>query len=225
MLLLFSCSLCGELLHINSPVPVEYLLQHQAFIVFEQVTDSLDLQISYTFYPRLRSLKSVNRGEADGDIGKASLAPSQLNNIFMVAQPIGQADVVAFYLTDKDKDKNIATVNDLSSFRVGYIKGWVFYERIAQLGKSAEPVMDATVLLRMLRAKRFDVVIIERGLGLFIANKLNFPAGSFTISKALATQGVHLFLHKKHKIIGDRLTIEFAKIKSKDCSLDACISE
>jgi len=214
VLLLFSNTLVGETLHINSPVPIQYLRQHQAYKVFEQAKENLKLQVNYTFYPRLRSLRSVNLGDVDGDIGKAPLLPSQLENIIMVQEPVAQANVVAFSLAG-DLNK-ISSEDDLSSYRIGYIKGWLFYQKIASHGRVAIAVMDVTTLFKMLLAGRFDVVIIEKGLGLFIAQQLNFPPKILTVSQPLANQGVYLFLHKKHKLLSAKLALEFAKIKCQE---------
>jgi len=158
---------------------------------------------SYVSVPRLRGLHDINQGILDGDFTVTNEVPHQLKNIIVVNKPIALVEISAFF--NKDTDVKISDPNSLKQYRVGYIKGWRNVREIAPFGILSEGASNQVNLFKMLLAGRFDVIILERGFGEYVAASFNLPGKPFIASKVLRQLPVYLLLNKKHAALRDKL--------------------
>jgi len=201
----------AQSLKVNTTVPVEFLKLHPSYAILEPAMEELNLAIEFQNRPLVRSWHEIDSGVIDGDFSQVHFDYSQFNNIIRVEEPVSHIRVVAFYF--KKRVPSIRSIEDLSKYRVGYIKGWRVYGELASDAKYLSPAADATTLIKMLAGGRFDVVMIEKGLGEFTAKNLGYPAAKFATSPVLREMPLYFYLNKKHHKLAQALAESFASIK------------
>jgi len=203
LIFLFPALSTAQQLAISVPVPVEYLKKKESFNKFDSLLKRFNYEPNYRFQPRLRGLSEVNRGIIDGEYARSDRKLDQFPHIILVREPVTKTKIVAFYLK-----KNIVDIHDLTSLKhysVGYVEGWVMYKEAALHGRSHVAVSDTNRLIKMLIACRFDVVVLEQGLGESIVRSLGLPSEQFASSKVLHTPLLYFLLNKKHSVLRDKL--------------------
>ena len=207
---LFSCSVNAKVLRINIPAPIEHFEQHETLIVFKAAVAELNLRVEYDSKPLARRLMELNRGTVDGDLAIVAMDLNELSNVIRVNEPVGHTQIVALYF--KHQVATIDSLDDLKNYHVGFLAGWVAYKKVAKRGKTFGSSTSIRALLRMLKAKRFDVVIIEKDMEKF----LDSPTDSYGVSPVLSSQPLYFYMHKKHKKLCKQLATTFAMIKRKE---------
>jgi len=213
--LLLSCAasfICAaQTLKVNSTVPIEFLKTHASYGILKQAMAELNLKVEFQNRPLVRSWHEIDSGVIDGDFSQVHFNFSQFENIIRVDESVSHISVVAFYF--KNRVPTIHSIEDLSQYRIGYIKGWRVYGELASDAKYLSAVADTTTLIKMLAGGRFDAVMIEKGLGVFTAQQLGYPEAKFATSPVLREMPLYFYLNKKHHKLAKTLAKSFISIK------------
>ncbi len=108
--------------------------------------------------PLERSLRSVDNGEIDADMGRATGSLAAYPNAIESAEPI--VDMQLQVLVRKDFSPTKLAVADLKTYNLGYLRGAKMAENfISAQGLKASAANSMDSILAMLAAGRVDVVL------------------------------------------------------------------
>lgn len=206
--LLLAMPVTATQLNVGAPAPLEYLVQLDEFKKFNKHLTGLGYSPSYQYLPSERSLIELNSGALDLDFANTAVSLTQYPNIIQMTKPILTAKIVAFYL--KTQVQDITQVEQLAPYNVGYLTGWKAYGKVAAFGKHKTAVSDIKRLVRMLMARRIDMIITEAGFGGAVAAALEYDVDKFAESNVLVEQPMYILLHKKHRPLQAKLAQEVA---------------
>ncbi len=148
----------------------------------------------YVVLPLERSLRSVDNGDVDADMGRAAGSLSAYSNAIETTEPMVEMQLLA--VVRKDFVPTRLAIADLKKYTVGYLRGAKLAENYVNAqGLRAAPANTLASVFAMLAAGRVDVVLNSS-----LSPLAEFPqfAGELTtLSAPLKTVKVVHVLNKK----------------------------
>lgn len=168
--------------------------QYCATVVL-QAYDNLNLPARASFLPSSRSLATSSKGKIDGEIGRIKKIGELYPTLIRVPTPYASLKGVAVYINPEVK---VTSVEDLSNYRVGILRGVSFTKKLVQNTTSIS-VDSVEQLFKMLIRNRVDLIIISDFTAeLEIAH--HYQDHSIKISPtALVEFPIYHYLHQKNK--------------------------
>lgn len=161
--------------------------------------------------PAERGLVNANAGIEDGDSNRIAGLERDYPNLIRVPEKNMDMHFVAFTRqTGLSLDRGWRS---LSGRSVGIIKGWKILERNLPADAQVTIVKDAEQLFRLLAHRRVDVVLYAQHLGQAQARQLGLTDVRVA-GPPLTTQGMFVYLHKKHAPLVPRLAEALRQIKA-----------
>ncbi|MCZ4280053.1 hypothetical protein O4H49_04640 [Kiloniella laminariae] len=144
--------------------------------------------------PFRRSIRAANSGAADGHYPRIEGVEDDYQNLVRVDSPLLWGEVVALTF---DPAIRISDWGSLRHYSVGYPADWViFYSRAGDYGHPA-PVELESNILKMLKARRFQVALVWKELFRISSDQNQGEASGLTVTP-LEQRNAYLYLHKKH---------------------------
>lgn len=171
---------------------------------------TLQIPVRINHLPSARSLNNANDGIDDGEYGRIKGLEKDYPNLVMVEEKL-----IDFNFTIFSADPEFSPEKGWDSFRtlnIAYINGWKFLDRHVRDYKSLIRVADHRELFALLAAGRVDVVIYEKWRGLHHLDQEGLR-GIYAVSPPLASKGMYLYLHRRHRQLIPSLEAALRKLK------------
>lgn len=141
-----------------SPSPATAPLHGLAVDVLDAILIPAGYQPRYALYPWLRAQSMIEHGPAQILVGPYR-TPERERVMRFSRQPFYE-DSLVFYARRREEGLWWGDFHALRSLRVGSVQGWVYGERFEQARASLDvtPVRDLNTALRMLQARRLDLI-------------------------------------------------------------------
>ncbi len=161
---------------------------------YKAMFDSLQLPIEIHGYDNL--LRPINE-LLTGNIDIATMLFSKefpappLNNVICTSQPFtkGRAD---FYRPLTSAHISVSDYDDLNQYKIG-ITRFISLEHVPYLDKeNISQLKSPEYLVKMLKAKRIDIALLEKGTAIYWSNKYQIPlqrllhVGTFDVTMCLS---------------------------------------
>jgi len=150
--------------------------------------------------PAARAIRLVSDGGVDGDMQRIRGLDKTIPNLVMVPEPINVYEFSGFTF---DKMLKSIDLTDLKNLKVGYLRGWKFYEMNISKEASSEIVDSPVQLFKMLEYKRIDVALFSRWSGLYWARSLAVDVN--LIEPAFKKVDMYIYLNKKNANLAPQL--------------------
>jgi len=177
-------------------------------------------QLTIEDVPARRALYNANSGQLDGDLARIAGVTEHYPQLLIVPEPIWLAELVAFA---KQPPSAALDWQQLSGQQLGYIRGWVVFEKYFAKSTNITRVVSPESLFRMLLNQRLEVALYERKMGLQLARSMEITELQ-VLSPALIYEPIYIYLHKKHQRLIPKLTEQLRQMKS-DGSYQAIVRQ
>ena len=154
------------------------------------IYDEMQVAVNIRLLPAQRALMMADKGEVDGDIGRASGSLDCCHNLMFTTEPISIVELKAWV-------RNGSTITlkspaDLGPLKVGYVRGLKLAENLCiHEHIESQTVNNFDLLIKMLSAGRFDVALSAVGNPALSEKVIQLPV-------TLATAKSYHVLNKKH---------------------------
>jgi len=200
VLLIASIVACTSLAQATEPTKsitlstVEDAVHQQISVeVLKQAYREIGYRIIIVRYPNVRSLLTADSGKVDGEVSRIWGIETNYKNLIPIPSPINQVDVVAF-----SKGKPVLNIGQLSQSKLSCARGVKIVESLAKDNNlNCYFSSGFAQALRMLDRDRVDFALLPQVNGYaMIKDKqlINIQQAS----KALASEPLFHYLHKKH---------------------------
>lgn len=123
------------------------------------IYQEIGLVAEFVVLPAERSLRSVDSGAVDADIGRVVGAARAYPNAMETHESVLDLQLLA--VVRSDFAATTLSVADLRKYRIGYLHGFKMAEGVVQsLGMTASQTNSMESLLQMLLRERFDVALV-----------------------------------------------------------------
>ncbi|MCW8914965.1 MAG: transporter substrate-binding domain-containing protein [Magnetovibrio sp.] len=140
-----------------------------------------------------RALINANDGVDDGVAMRIKGLEANFPNLVRVQERLIVNDFVAY---SRGLDLRSETWESLKPYMVGYINGWVIFERNLPSNQPKATVRDPQQMFAMLNKQRIDVALYERWQGLYNAHSSGLIVKVH--EPPLASVDMYMYVHKKH---------------------------
>lgn len=151
--------------------------------------------------PSARSILNANEGIDDGVIARTKGMEEKYTNLIRIPVPIVTFRFVAYSL---DKKISVNGWDSFAPYSVGYIRGWVIYEKNLTKAKTVTTVNNAEQLFKLLMNGRTDLIMFEYYRGSWWNKHLN--ANAHIIGSPVAEKDMFMYLHNKHENLVPAIT-------------------
>jgi polar amino acid transport system substrate-binding protein len=158
--------------------------------------------------PSARSIINANKGIDDGVVGRIAGMEKKYKNLIMIPVPVVTFKFVAY---SRAKQIDVSGWDSFAPYSVGYIRGWLIYEKNLPETKSLTIVNNAEQLFRLLMNGRVELIMFEYYRGSWWNEHLN--ANAHIIGAPIAEKNMFMYMHKKHKSLVPKITTVFKKMK------------
>lgn len=159
--------------------------------------------------PAERGLLNTNAGIEDGELTRIEGLEKIYTNLVRVPEKLLDWEFVAFSI---NRDSTTAWPQIRDS-RVGYIRGWKIYEQHLSGAQYLSTADDAEQLFRLLSLDRIDVALYEKWLGQALLRHMGIH-NAHPLGPPLATRGMYIYLHKRHRVAVPAIAAALRAIKS-----------
>lgn len=170
----------------------------------------IGIKVKAVKLPAERGLKNANLGIEDGEMLRIGGLDKVYLNLIMVPEKIMDGVFVAFSKKDIDLREGW---NALKPYAVVFINGWKILENNVPPSTSVVKVRSADQLFPMLNLDRADIVLYEQWGGLYILSGYQ-PTAIKMLEPPLASLGLYMYLHNKHKDLVPQVTESLKQMKS-----------
>ncbi len=174
--------------------------------LIKAIYEEMQVTVTIRLLPAQRALIMADKGELDGDVGRASGSLGCCGNLIFTAEPISIVELKAW--VRGGSSITVKAAADLAAMKVGYVRGLKMAENFCcQEHIEAQTVNNFTLLMQMLSAGRFDVALSAVGN----------PSDSGTVIQlplTLATAKSFHVLHNKHSLLAARFDTVLRKMKA-----------
>ena len=177
-------------------------------------------QLTIEDVPARRALYNANSGQLDGDLARIAGVTEYYPQLLIVPEPIWLAELVAFA---KHSPSAALDWQQLSGQQLGYIRGWVVFEKYFANSTNITRVISPESLFRMLVNQRLEVALYEKKMGLQLAKSMQI-AELEVLVPALINEPIYIYLHKKHQRLIPKLTEQLRQMKT-DGSYQAIVRQ
>lgn len=221
LFLLLACSLlvslptvssAGDQFKINTSIKPPFSTeQRDGFfdLLLTELFSRIGHKVEFIRLPAERALQMADEGYSDGDVPRVSGLNNRYKNLLEVPEPIIDYNFSAFM---RKPVLNDLSWEKLSKQNVGLIIGWKIYEtntpKDSRLTKATSPAQ----LLELLNGERIDIALYERYAGNYLIRSSNFSSLE-ECQPSLAVRPMHLYLHKKHAHLVEKISAELRKMK------------
>ena len=162
--------------------------------VVAEAMSRVGLDVEFQALPSERSLLNASAGIDDGDGPRIDGLDEHYPGLVQVPEPVVRFEFVAF---SRDADLQIEDWDDLVGREVAIIRGWKILERSIQGAASLVRVRVPTSLAEMLRLDRTEVFVVERWMGLALADQAGIDDLQVH-EPPLAVREMYLYLHRRY---------------------------
>jgi polar amino acid transport system substrate-binding protein len=155
-----------------------------------------------------RALINANNGIDDGLVMRVAGLERKYPSLVMLPERIIGNDFVAYTLDEKLK---LADPQTLKTNVVGYITGWVVFDRLVGDNVNVTKVRDADQLFSLLRLGRADIALYERWQGLWLIRHTGTPIR--LLEPPLAQVDMFMYLNEKHRALAGPATAALRGMK------------
>ena len=159
--------------------------------------------------PAERGLRNANAGIEDGDLNRIAGIERAFPNLVRVPEKNMDMDFSAF---TRRPGLPTVTWQQLTTHRVGIIKGWKILEVNLKNARLILNTNDAKQLYRVLERDRVDVVLYSKLMGLNHLRR-HGPRDAIVLEPPLETREMFMYLHKQHAALVPRLAAALRALK------------
>lgn len=160
--------------------------------------------------PSRRATKLAEVGISDGVVCRLQVYKKLYPDMIQVSVPIYQVTPTAW---SWDKDLEVAGWESLRPYRIGLPEGILYLKDKTQGFPHVTFSQERIVLLRMLAAKRLDVVLSFSGVWEADIPALNI-SGIYSLPSPFESMPIYHYLHGKHRDLADRLEQVLAEMQA-----------
>ena len=170
----------------------------------EQMTGMVDQLLTEAFQrlghrvtilsePAERSLVNANFGKQDGDAFRIGGISTLYPNLIQSTVPLYQNEFSAF---SNKPIPAFSGLENLDAMRIGIVRGHkILEQKTTRL--NVQKVNDPETLFEMLAVDRFDVVLINKEIGLIVS--AHFPDASINVLEPpLISRSMYFYLNERH---------------------------
>ena len=177
--------------------------------VVTEAMSRVGLEAEFQALPSERSLLNASAGVDDGDGPRIDGLGEHYPGLVQVPEPVVRFEFVAF---SRDAALRIEDWDDLVGRHVAIIRGWKILERSIHGAASLVRVRVPTSLAEMLRLDRTEVVVVERWMGLALADHAGID-DLRVHEPPLAVREMYLYLHRRHADVVPALAEAMREVK------------
>lgn len=156
-----------------------------------------------------RALINANQNVDQGVAMRIHGLNKKFPNLVRIEEPIIDNDFVAYSI-----DAEFPTNNweSLEPYILGYIHGWLIFERNLVDGQKKHAVKKPEQMFSMLQKGRVDLVLYERWQGLAMAKSSGLSVK--VLGPPLASVDMYMFIHKDYAELAPKLADALRSMKS-----------
>lgn len=140
-----------------------------------------------------RANMNANSGVDDGVAMRVRGLEVNFPNLIRVDEKVIDNDFVAYSIRHR---LSTTGFDSLKPYQVGYISGWVVFEKRLDSSYALTPAQDADQLFNLLANDRADIVLFERWQGNWLIRERRLPAK--LLLPPLVSTEMFMYLNKKH---------------------------
>lgn len=144
--------------------------------------------------PPARGLVDANLGVIDGDAARTMAIENEYEDLVRVPEPVFHVVFAGLHL---DPNIDIQSWEGFDDYRIGYLRGWDFFEEKFQNHKNKNVLDDAEALLKMLELDRIDIAMLTIAPARYLAAQKGMKRPLATSIRKRSD--LFLFLNKKHE--------------------------
>jgi polar amino acid transport system substrate-binding protein len=202
---------------IKLPVVVSGVSATKARVVLQQAYAAIGIEVVLVSMPGERALIESTRGAMDGEIVRTALVEQDYPQLLRVPVPLyffsistlvrNEAGAVAPSLEDAQKMHRVGVVRGLKATEIA-VRGW----------DNLTVANNVETALKMLRAKRFDVLVAPTEATLASMRTHNLPDDAFKLRTVMTMPAYH-YLNQKNATLIPAIGAELTKLKGKQASV------
>lgn len=204
---------CNAVLKINTSIKPPFSTEDERGffdLLLKELFKRVDLGVELVRLPAERALQMADEGYSDGEVPRIAGLGKRYPNLIEIGEPVIHYNFVAF--THDGLDMNGCSWEKLSGKEVGYIIGWKIYEKNVPHTATIVRVSQPSQLIELIHGRRIDVGLYERYAGWHLI-RANGYTNIVECSKPLAVRPMHLYLHRRHLEIADRVALALKEMK------------
>ena len=174
----------------------------------DEIFNRLDLEHELIWLPAERSLVFTDNGTVDGVVPRAAAIEAGYPNLVRVPEDVFKFEFMAY---TRDPGIKVDGWASLAPHTVGYINGWKIVENNIVDVNNAVPVNSYQQLLTLLNKGRVDVAILDRVMGGWVAQQLEFDLQ--LQEPPLNVEPTYFYLHSKHRALVPEIGNVIAEMK------------
>ena len=154
----------------------------------------LQAQINRYVGASARGFENANLGVDDGEALRIAGLSHRYPNLIQVPEPIKTNNFVGYTLGTRPPINNFM---ELSSYNVGYIIGWIIFQKNLVPNQTATAIKSPEQMYQMLDLNRIDVALYEEWQGLYIGRQMGLNL--LVLDPPLVQTEMFMYLHQRHR--------------------------
>ncbi|WP_428527381.1 hypothetical protein [Roseibium sp.] len=170
---------------------------------------AIGVEFSVLYLTPNRSIQEVESGAADGELLRIRQVGHHFTEIVRVEVPVISLPIYAY-----TNDPQLAglTLGEMGRFRVGYVDGALFAQRMTAKLPDVTPVESPDMLFKMLVLDRLDIVIAAENPGDTVMQTVG-NGRIYKGSKQLRSVEFYHYLNRRHRALVPRIEWILAELK------------
>lgn len=177
--------------------------------LINKIFEKNGLILHASVFPSNRSLKYLNSGVIDGDMGRIGGLQNTYENIIQIPEKILEVEYSVFA---KIKFDTSSGWDSIRGYKVGYLFGWEIIDENVPEDTKVIKTRSFEQLLHLLENDRIDLFIYNKVLGQYFLDKKQ--KNNIALSPPLAKQNMYIYLNKKYKNLVPEITQSLRELKS-----------
>lgn len=178
-------------------------------LILKEAFKRIGYDLKIIHLPSERALINANDGVEDGNFARVAGLSSLYPNLIQVPEEITNFEFVVF---SKKSGIVIKDWKNLKPFHVGIVTGWKILETNITGAKSLTKVKDGSILFKLLREDRLEIIVYDKRQGLVLLKELAMK-DIYIIEPPLAVKGMFVYLHQRHKELAPKLAAAIRGMK------------
>ena len=178
-------------------------LRDRAHVRLEEAYEQMGIKIAVKKLPAKRSLLDANRGLLDGELVRIEGMEKKFPNLIMIRPAVTSFKHLSL---SRSPDVKITKVQDLRKYKVAYLNGIQWQERLVE-GTDAKGYNDYGRALKLLELGRIDMILVDQ-IPIKQVLEKRTPEQNESLHFAalpIAEEKLFHYLHKKHSALIPRL--------------------
>jgi polar amino acid transport system substrate-binding protein len=170
---------------------------------------AIGVEFSVLYLTPNRSIQEVENGAADGELLRIQQVGHHFTEIVRVEIPVISLPIYAY--TNNPQLAGL-TLDEMDRYRVGYVDGALFAQRMTAKLPDVTPVESPDTLFKMLELDRLDIVIAAENPGDTVMQTVG-NGRIYKGSKQLRSVEFYHYLNRRHRALVPRIEWLLTELK------------